>query len=190
MNRWRPRICACAKMTSLWEFLKPPIMRTWPQPPPPLRVRPWHCARIHTLIGQNDRQLFWKANTCERQGVETSTYRPMPPSKEHFQICDSNHCHHSKNYLWVHIVSTLFYNTVRFGKLANLLSPSFKGKCNWADSIKVFGMRPGEVQWLIIITLCPRRLLANMNLGTSTTTSYIDVDPSLLTIIQRKTLLW
>ena len=30
--------------------------------PKPIRVR--HCARKHTVIGRNDRQLFGKANTC------------------------------------------------------------------------------------------------------------------------------
>ena len=37
-----------------------------PPPPPPPPVQHWHCAIIHTVIGLNDRQLFWKANTCIR----------------------------------------------------------------------------------------------------------------------------
>ena len=34
--------------------------------PPPLgpSLALWHCARIHTVIGLKDRQLFRKANTC------------------------------------------------------------------------------------------------------------------------------
>ena len=35
---------------------------TCPQAPPPPRVRHWLCARIHTVVGLKDRQLFRKAN--------------------------------------------------------------------------------------------------------------------------------
>ena len=47
--------------------------QTTPKPPNhyrtphPHRVRHWHSARIH-VIGLNDRQLFWKANTCICKG--------------------------------------------------------------------------------------------------------------------------
>ena len=50
-----------------------PLRGGWGQvpPAPPLPVRNWLCAIIHTVIGLNDRQLFWKANTC----VVTCSYR-------------------------------------------------------------------------------------------------------------------
>ena len=52
-------------------------------------------ARIHTMIGLSDRQLFWKANTCtlKRELVETNAYKMQPTVSEGVVV--DGHGHHT-----------------------------------------------------------------------------------------------